>query len=214
MLSSKYHMNKFVLLFVLLLLIVFLYSCNSTIFKYKIEIAEIDSKIEFTYQIETEIIRCLNHNDRQGINDLFCAKIKNTDYLKKQIDFVFDYIYMSGGLNIDNPNWQNSGEHSSQKYGKKTVLFYGRKIGGGIVINNKEYELHYGAYNILKGHKEYEGVNFIYFTEVWPDVSLEIAEERANKLAVTGNNGDGPHYFFHKKGINYVIILICQGTVE
>lgn len=121
-----------------------------------------------------EIIRCIKDNDRDGISDLFCEKVKNSDYLKRKIDVVFDFINKNGIL-FENEDWESPYSHGSTGYSGKTVEWIYGKCKN-ISIGDKIYDLDFTAYEILKGHPEYEGILDIYICE------------RYDKERLKGNN--------------------------
>ena len=126
------------------------------------------SSYEYVEQIGPEVIRCLKEQDRERLNNLFCDKVKNTEYLKKEIDYLFDYIDENGGMIInEDGQWTVPGEHRtfSDKGTGKVVSFFGCKYWGKIIIKEKEYVLHIDTYSVLKKHLEYVGVVGIGLTE-------------------------------------------------
>ena len=124
------------------------------------------TRIEYINEVGPEIIRCLNEKDKKGLNDLFCEKVRNTEYLKKQIDFLFNYIEKNGEIKIDDGKWIDNGGHGSNNCGRKVVDWNGWKYNKEIIINNKEYIWYCSAYIILIGHKEYEGITHISIRDV------------------------------------------------
>lgn len=111
----------------------------------------------------SEIIRCIKEKDKERLNALFCEKVKDTNYLKQKMDIVLDYI-SEKNITFKNEDWESPYSHGSTGYSGKTVEWISCKCKN-ILIDNKEYVLNFNAYEILKGHKEYEGVLHIYFTE-------------------------------------------------
>lgn len=80
--------------------------------------------IKYVFEYGDEIIRCIKEKDRISLSNLFCEKVRNTDYLNKQIEFFFDYIDEHGGVIINDGIWeQNGGHHRSYRSGKKVVDF-------------------------------------------------------------------------------------------
>lgn len=122
---------------------------------------------EYANEIGPQIINCLLEKNREGLKDLFCEKVKNTEFLEKEIDFLFNYIDNNGGLRIENNHnsWKAPAEHGSQNYGKKVINFVGADYKGKVYIGNKEYRLGFSAYSILKKHPEYVGILKIGFYE-------------------------------------------------
>lgn len=127
------------------------------------------SEFEYSNDVGTEIIKCLKGKDKQGLSDLFCDKIKGSDYLMNEIDIIFDYIDKNGGLIIGDGEWQVPTSHGSNGYNGKTVKYLSCKYSEVIKIGNKEYNLRFTAYQIMKGHLDYQGVNNIYFAECTND---------------------------------------------
>ena len=119
------------------------------------------SRDKYINEIGTEIIRCINERDKTGLNNLFCGKLKNTEYLNKQIDFFLGYIDNYNELKITNGIWVDNGGHGSNNRGRKVVDRNGWKYDRIILINNREYILYCSAYITLIGHKEYEGLTHI-----------------------------------------------------
>ena len=123
------------------------------------------TRIEYINEVGPEIIRCLNEKDKKGLNDLFCEKVRNTEYLKKQINFLFNYIEKNGEIKIDDGKWIDNGGHGSQNYGRKVVDCNGWKYEKEILIGSQYYKLYCSAYITLLGHREYEGIYEISFIE-------------------------------------------------
>ena len=111
-----------------------------------------------------EIIRCIKEDDREGLNILFCEKARNSNYLKKKIDIVFDFI-KENKIVFKNEIWSSPYSHGSTGYSGKTVEWVSCECKN-VFINNKEYILNFNASEVLKGHPEYEGVLHIYFSEL------------------------------------------------
>lgn len=122
---------------------------------------------EFINEIGPEIIRCLNEYDEHGINDLFCEKVKDTEYLSKKINLVFNFMKQEGGVYIDSSNkWvPKGGGHGSRNLGERTVEFEGYGLDNKVKIGNKYYSLNLGVYLVNKKNKDYEGITDIYFRE-------------------------------------------------
>ncbi len=121
------------------------------------------TRVEYINDIGPEIIRCINKRDKFGLSNLFCDKIKNTDYLNKQIDFFFCYIDKSNEIEFNSGTWVDSGGHGSNNHGRKVVDRNGWEYDKEILINDKKYSLYCGAYITLLGHREYEGITHILF---------------------------------------------------
>ena len=118
-----------------------------------------------------EIIRCIKEDDREGLNILFCEKARNSDYLNRKIDIVFDFI-KENGIVFKNEHWSSPYSHGSTGYGEKTIEWvYG--LCENIIIGNKIYNLDFTAYEILKKHQEYEGLLDIHFNEDYDYNKLE-----------------------------------------
>ena len=145
--------NKRIVILSILFVILILFSC-----KY------VPKQTKNMLNIGDEIIRCINEKDKVSLSNLFCKKIKNTDYLNRQIDFFFDYIDKQGGIIIDDGGkWEDGGGHGSTNGWGEVVDFQGCNYNKKVLIGNKEYTFQYMGYTILKGHKEYEGITHIMF---------------------------------------------------
>lgn len=122
---------------------------------------------DYCNEVGNEIIRCLKENDRYGINNLFCDKVKDTDYLKKKIDIVFNYIDNSGGIVLDDGKWKIGASHGSNDgKGGRTIDFISCQLIGNIKMRNKKiYMLGFNAYKKFKFHNDLEGVLDICFYE-------------------------------------------------
>ncbi len=137
---------------------------------------------EYCNEVGNEIIRCLKENDRQSINNLFCNKVKDTDYLKKKIDIVFDYIDNSGGIVLDDGEWKVGASHGSNDgKGGRTIDFISCQLIGNIKMKNKKiYMLGFNAYKKFKFHNDLEGVLDICFYET-TDENITREVEKINK---------------------------------
>lgn len=114
----------------------------------------------------SEIIRCIKEKDKISLSNLFCSKVKNTDYLEKEIDFFFDYVDRQGGIVIDDcGKWVGGGGHGAYSGGRRVIQYDGHQYDKKVLIGNKEYTLSYGAYITLIEHKEYEGITLITFRD-------------------------------------------------
>ena len=154
---------KLISAIVLILTIIILSSCRliENINNYK------PKKRIYIDNMGNEIIRCLNEKDKQSLSALFCDKVKNTDYLNRQIDFFFDYIYKQGGLFIDDSGkWVDGGGHGANSGGRRVIEYQGCNYDKDVEIGNKKYLLSFGRYDILLRHKEYEGITLITFRDV------------------------------------------------
>ena len=116
--------------------------------------------------IGDEIIRCILERDKVSLSNLFCEKVRNTDYLNKEIDFFFDYIDEYGIQIDEGGKWESGSGHSSQSGGRRVVDLRGGDYERVIEIGNKEYNISFIEYTILMGHKEYEGVTHIIISDV------------------------------------------------
>lgn len=171
----------------LLFVILLLPSCNSNSF--------VDNNKMITKnKTGNEIIRCIIEKDKEGLNNLFCKKIKDTDYLNNQIDFIFNYIDKQSGINIDSAGeWIDGGGHGSYSGGRKVIDLQGWNYNKDILIGHKKYTLQYMEYNVIEGHKEYEGITHIMFTDTRDllDLSLEKINIAKNDRTPTNYLGIG-----------------------
>lgn len=141
------------------------------------------SEYDYAKEVGTEIVRCLKEKDKQGLNDLFCDKVKDSDYLMKEIDIIFDYIDKNGGLIFGNGEWQVPVSHGSNGYNGKTVKYLSCKYSESVRMGSKEYNLRFTAYQIMKGHLDYQGINNIYFAEyISNDVVKKMNKNNNNKI--------------------------------
>ena len=153
---------------------------NGSISKVQRETQNINN---YMNEIGSEIIRCLKEEDKEGMNELFCDRIKNTNYSYDRINIVFDYIMNNGGVYIGNGEWTSPVGHGSNNYDGKTVEYLSCKYLGDVKIGDKEYDLRFTAYQILKKHKEYEGVHCIYFVEKIDGETLDkILQNKEKKI--------------------------------
>ena len=111
------------------------------------------SKGEYEYanEIGSEIIRCLKEKDKIALNNLFCDKIKDTEYLQKEIDIIFDYIDNNGGLLIEDSTWSVPTSHGSFNNGR-SIAYVSCKYDNTVFINSRVYELRFTAYQMLNKH--------------------------------------------------------------
>lgn len=141
-----------------------------------------------------EIIRCIVDKDKESLNNLFCKKVKDTDYLNNQIDFIFGYIDNQGGINLNSTGeWIDGGGHGSYSGGRKVIDLHGWNYDKDILIGQKKYSLQYMEYNVIEGHKEYEGVTHIMFVDSRNllDLSLEKINIAKNDRTPTNYLGIG-----------------------
>lgn len=153
---------KLIMVIVLILTVIILSSCRliENINNYK------PKKRIYIDNMGNEIIRCINEKDKQSLSSLFCDKVKNTDYLNRQIDFFFDYIDKQGGLFIDDSGkWVDGGGHGAYSGGRRVIDRTSCNYDKDITIGNKKYLLSFSEYSILLGHKEYEGITNITFRD-------------------------------------------------
>ena len=123
-------------------------------------------KKNYVSEMGEEILRCIKEKDKKGISSLYCQKVENTEYLSKQIDYIFDYIDKNGGLIIKNGSWNYPSSHGSYDgSGSKSIQYFSCKYSGNVYINNIQYDLRFTAYQKLKKHQEYEGVITISIVE-------------------------------------------------
>ena len=151
--------KKIIILLNLLFIILMLFSC-----KY---MSKEERNMIKMVSIGDEIIRCINGKDKKSLSNLFCDKIKNTDYLNRQIDFFFDYIDKQGGIIIDDTGeWTSNGGHAGSNGWNIVVDYKGMRYDKDILIGIKKYSLHFGAYITLAKHKEYEGITHIQLFDI------------------------------------------------
>lgn len=122
--------------------------------------------VVYKNEVTAEIIRCIKEKDKVCLNDLFCERVKDTQYLNRQIDAFFNYIDKQGDMIIDdNGKWKDYGHHSRRRSGKRVIDFYSWKYNKEISIGNKKYILYCGVYATFLNHNEYEGINEISLIE-------------------------------------------------
>lgn len=168
---------------------------------------------DYVNQVGPEVIRCLKERDREGLNDLFCDKVKDTDYLQKEMDFLFNYIDSNGGLTIEEgAQWTVPGEHGSRSNkGEEVVNFFGCLYWGEVYIGTKRYSIWVNTYAILKKYPEYIGVGRIIFNEVF-DRSI-LTENEKQILIDKANKGKYDSYLgfsifdFSRELCNYTMII-------
>ena len=140
------------------------------------------TNFKYMHEIGKEIIRCIKQKDKKSINNLFCDKIKDSEYLKNQIDFIFNYIDENGGIVIEDGKWEIPNSRRSYGGGSKTLEYFSCRYGGKVLINKKLYELRFTAYPVFKYHMDYEGVINMGFLEYMTDEMIE------KSLNYEGNN--------------------------
>ena len=191
--------NRIIKIIVGLLLSVLLTACsffelslNGSVYKEQNETKVI--KGDYIHKTGKEIIRCIKEDDRESINALFCEKVRDSDYLNRKIDIVFDYI-KENGITFESEKWSVPYSHGSFGNGHRTVQWVSGECKN-IYINNKKYTLNIIAYEIIKGHPEYEGVLHIYFSELVDSDKL--------KGRVIKRNNTGGYLGIDLVNINYV----------
>ena len=130
------------------------------------------SKSEYDYanEVGNEIIRCLKEQDKKSLSDMFCDKVKGSEYLNREIEIVFDYINKNGGLVIKNSMWSVPYSHGSFNDGK-SIAYVSCIFDTDVCIGDKEYELRFTAYQLLKNHLEYQGLlNILMFEKISTDI--------------------------------------------
>lgn len=163
-------------------------------------------------QVGPEVIRCLKERDREGLNDLFCDKVKDTEYLQKEMDFLFDYIDKNGGLTIEEGAQWTVTEHGSRSNkGEEVVNFFGCLYWGDVYIGTKKYSIWVNTYAILKKHPEYVGIGRIIFNKRF-DTSV-LSEKEHQILNDNVNKGNDHSYLgfsiidFSRELCNYTMII-------
>ena len=151
------------------------------------------SKGEYAYanEIGSEIVRCLREKDKKALNNLYCDRIK-------EIDIIFDYIDGNGGLSIEDSTWSVPTSHGSFN-GGKSIAYVSCKYDKIVYINNKEYELRFTAYQVLKYNKQYEGVLTISINEYKNHELIE----KSLKYQEMNNNEKIVYLGFHLRNTNY-----------
>lgn len=127
---------------------------------------ETQSINNYMNDVGKEIIRCIKERDKKGISNIFCDKIKDTEYLNNEINIIFDRIDNNGGISIEDGEWTSPVGHGSNDFEGKTVEYLACKYSGIVKIGSTQYVLRFTAYQVLKKHIEYQGVHNIYFLEI------------------------------------------------
>ena len=127
---------------------------------------ETQSINNYMNDVGKEIIRCIKERDKKGISNIFCDKIKDTEYLNNEINIIFDHIDNNGGISIEDGEWTSPVGHGSNDFEGKTVEYLACKYSGIVKIGSTQYVLRFTAYQVLKKHIEYQGVHNIYFSEI------------------------------------------------
>ena len=161
------------------------------------------NKKNYISEIGDEIIRCIKERDKIGINSLYCDKVKNTEYLMNQINYIFEYIDKNGGIVIEDGKWNHPASHGSYDgSGSRSIQYFSCKYSGIVSINDKQYDLRFTTYQKFKKHKDYEGVHCIYFIE-------KVSGETIDKI-LQNNNGDEhkkKYFCFDLINTNYHIYI-------
>ena len=190
--------KDFIKIIVFVVVISILYSCSFIEKLPKVskinEMQKVVKKSGYKYldEIGSKIIQCLKERNKNNLNDLFCDKIRNSDYLFNEIGIVFDYIDKNGGIIIENENWSSPFGHGSNNYEGKTIEFYYGECDN-ITIGNKKYKLCIRTYQILKKHKEYEGINNLYFLE---NVSQDIRKQSIENKTIDNKSNNKSYLGF------------------
>lgn len=179
---------------------------NGSVSKVQKETQNINS---YMNDVGKEIIRCIKERDKKGISNIFCDKIKDTEYLNNEINIIFDYIDNNGGISIEDGEWTSPVGHGSNDYDGKTVEYLSCKYMGDVRIGDKKYELRFTAYKILKKHLEYQGLLTVTINEY-------ISDEDLDKIDVSNNSNNNKQkkvflgfqsYILNKKTFMYESIL-------
>ena len=84
---------------------------------------ETQSINNYMNDVGKEIIRCIKERDKKGISNIFCDKIKDTEYLNNEINIIFDHIDNNGGISIEDGEWTSPVGHGSNDFEGKTVEY-------------------------------------------------------------------------------------------
>lgn len=97
---------------------------------------ETQSINNYMNDVGKEIIRCIKERDKKGISNIFCDKIKDTEYLNNEINIIFDHIDNNGGISIEDGEWTSPVGHGSNDFEGKTVEYLACKYSGIVKIGN------------------------------------------------------------------------------
>lgn len=164
----KVHKNIKLVKFIYCILIIFvLVSCRQTTCSQSksMNINQMYKEKEFMNVAGREIIRCIKERDKESLSDLFCEKVRNTDYLNKEIDFFFKYIDEYDIQIDEGGKWVSNGGHSGSNGWDIVVDYKGARYDKNVTIGLKKYDFAYGYYKTLTKHKEYEGITYIIFCD-------------------------------------------------
>ena len=133
-----------------------------------IKIPKVENKIDVKFQATAgrDIIVALKEQNVEKLSNVFCKKVANTKYLNDNINYVFEYINLNGGLMIPDGKWKFDGSsHGAYSGGREVVDYGGWDYNKEVFIGNKKYRLVCNSYFTLIGHKDYEGITHINFVE-------------------------------------------------
>jgi len=139
----------FLTLITIILTIVMLIGCEKSDY--------INTKVYNNEKI-TEILRCLDEKDVEGLKKLFCNKIKDTDIFNQQI---LDAFVFFRGKTVSFPRNSVTGAAKTIKDGK-TIKFRISPYIPEIKTDEKHnYTIRYYCYIINKNDKDIEGISEI-----------------------------------------------------
>ncbi len=155
-------MKKIVSIFLLLISIMVLCSCNS----------DAPSESQIGYELALEVLRCLDEEDTESLKSLFCEEIQNTHNLDEEIKEAMEYY---DGKTVEYSNIQIGGG-DSMRDGKIV------KLGVVPVVRNietdaqRKYKIAIHSYLIYEEKQNLVGITYINIIDEDSGVKFQIGE--------------------------------------
>ena len=157
-------MKKFIILFIITLLIVLLTSCNGGGRVGLLNKLTNEESIKIK-QMSNDIIDCIKEQDKEALKALFCEQIRTNPDFDDEINNFFEYC------KCYSLNWsiikETAGGGMSNEYGKRTKWYVRPEITYlKIVTDEKNWEYSYYSINyywqiIDESNKTREGLHYI-----------------------------------------------------
>ena len=118
------------------------------------------------YEMSSEIMRCIDEKDKEGMKQLFCEKIRESEDFDQQIDSIFEFIDSGSTWSYNIKTTASGGK--SWNHGDVTHWDVSPEIRDiesaydhGNYFTSKYYRIHYYWHIVYEKDRSLEGIQYM-----------------------------------------------------